>query len=45
LAILLLVLGDQGNKTTMPWILGFWTTHKHDKHKWKEGNWLSEEKS
>jgi hypothetical protein len=33
--ILLLVLGDEGNKTTMPWMLGFWTTHMHDKHKMK----------
>jgi len=28
-------VGGQGNKTTMPWIVRFWTSHKHGKHKMK----------
>jgi hypothetical protein len=29
--LLLFILGGQGDKTTRPWMLAFWTTHKHNK--------------
>jgi hypothetical protein len=32
MVLLLFVSGDQGNKTTMPWMVGFWVIRKHDKH-------------